>query len=89
MTIFKREITSRDLLIRLYGLPDKRPHIDDLQKKGIDVRRAMAYEKHQTVEWVKESFGKEWAGECDVAFGNSPVSCFIATQNNNIVRRLG
>ncbi len=74
-----------DLLVKLYELTDVRPRIDSLQKEGIKIRRAMVYEKHQIVEWVIDHFGQGWAGECDVSFSRSPVSCFIATQNNDIV----
>ncbi len=73
-----------DLLVKLYELPDISPGIDKLQKEGINVRRAMAYEKHQVVEWVKDNFNSRWASECDVAFSNHPISCFIATENKVI-----
>ena len=28
---------------------------------------------------MRDSFGDGWVSECDVAFSNHPVSCFIAT----------
>jgi GNAT superfamily N-acetyltransferase len=45
----------------------------------------MAYEKHQIVDWVRKHFGNGWASECDVAFGNHPISCHIATQDGAIL----
>jgi hypothetical protein len=45
----------------------------------------MAYEKDAVVGWVKTQFGPAWASECDVAFSNRPISCYIATQNGVIV----
>jgi len=74
-----------DLLVKLYELPDARPHIDELRTGGVNIRQAMAYEKHQVVEWVKQNFGKAWASECDVAFSKNPASCFIATGNSKII----
>jgi len=74
-----------DLLVKLYKLPDIRPCIDKLRKEGIHIRRAMAYEKVQVIQWVKDNFGQGWAGECDVAFSSRPVSCFIATENTGIL----
>jgi GNAT superfamily N-acetyltransferase len=74
-----------DLLVKLYELPDVRLHVDKLRAEGINVRRAMAYEKHQVVAWVDDSFGKAWAGECDVAFSRNPVSCIIATENRIVI----
>ena len=74
-----------DLLVKLYELPDVRPHVDKLQMEGITVRRAMAYEKRQVVKWVEDNFGQGWAGECEVAFARSPISCFIATENTSVI----
>lgn len=74
-----------DLLVKLYELPDSRPIIVGLQKEGVNIRKAIAYEKRRVVDWVEDSFGRGWASECDVAFGNSPVSCFIATENKKII----
>ena len=49
------------------------------------MRRAMAYEKHQVVNWVSEHFSMGWASECDVAFSNQPISCHIATKSGAIL----
>lgn len=73
-----------DLLVKLYELPDERPRLAGLAENGIIIRRAMAYEKFQVVDWVRAHFGTGWAGECDVAFANAPISCFIATAAGNL-----
>jgi len=73
-----------DLLVRLYDLPGAAPELNRLAERGIVIRRAMAYEKHPVVKWVKYRFGTGWADECDVAFSRVPVSCFIATKSGNI-----
>ena len=73
-----------DWLVKLYELPNPAPYIETLKKNGIQIRRAMAYEKIQIVEWVRKTFGVPWAGECDVAFSNSPITCFIATSQGSI-----
>ena len=74
-----------DLLVKLYELTEIRSIIEKLQNDGVNLRRAMAYEKHQVVDWVKDNFGLDWASECDVAFSNRPISCFIATENKKII----
>jgi ribosomal protein S18 acetylase RimI-like enzyme len=74
-----------DRLVKLYDLPEPAPYIEILKEEGIEVRRAMAFEKFQIVEWVRTTFGLFWAGECDVAFSNRPISCFIATSRGSIV----
>ena len=74
-----------DLLVKLYELPELERRLQSLQAQGTWVRTAMAYEKPQVIAWVRKTFGEGWAGECDVAFGNRPVSCLIATANGAIV----
>ena len=74
-----------DLLVKLYELPDVKPHIDKLRTEGINVRRAMAYEKRQVVKWVEDNFGQGWASECEVSFSRNPVSCFIAVENKSVI----
>lgn len=70
----------QDMLVKLYDLPELAPLVKSLANQGIVIRRAMAYEKLEIVDWVHATFGNGWASECDVAFGNHPTSCFIATE---------
>lgn len=74
-----------DMLVRLYDLPEVAPLVGCLAARGIVIRRGMPYEKHAIVEWVRETFSDAWSSECDVAFSNQPVSCFIATEAGRIV----
>lgn len=74
-----------DMLVKLYELPDVSELIKKMKDAGIDVRRAMAPEKHIVVEWVKQTFNQSWASECEVAFSNHPISCYIAIENGNII----
>ena len=74
-----------DMLVKLYDLPEVESLIKRLKDRGIVIRTAMPYEKHDVVEWVRGSFGRRWASECDVAFSNHPVSCFIATEAGKII----
>ncbi|HLA42331.1 MAG TPA: GNAT family N-acetyltransferase, partial [Aggregatilineales bacterium] len=74
-----------DLLVKLYELPDLTPHLQKMNEAGISVRRALSPEKHVVVEWVRTHFYETWVSETDVAFGHSPVSCFIATQENEML----
>jgi GNAT superfamily N-acetyltransferase len=74
-----------DLLVKLYGLPDLPDALSNRESGEIHVRRAMAYEKHQVVDWVDKHFGGRWASECDVAFSNRPISCHIATEHGLIL----
>jgi GNAT superfamily N-acetyltransferase len=70
-----------DMLVRLYDLPDLRELIGRLAGEGVDVRRALAPERHVVVDWVERTFGKSWASETRIAFANAPVSCHVAIEN--------
>ncbi|NKB71226.1 MAG: GNAT family N-acetyltransferase [Candidatus Latescibacteria bacterium] len=74
-----------DMLVKLYELPPVAPLVADLQKQGLIIRPAMAYEKHRVVDWVRSTFGEGWASECDISFARQPVSCYIATQDRGVI----
>ena len=74
-----------DMLVKLYEIDPQKTllQISGVEKKNdVTIRRAMAYEKEAVVEFVRDTFTETWGGwpsECDVAFSNWPLSCFIAT----------
>ena len=70
-----------DLLVKLYDLPAK----ETTALGAVTVRRAMAYEKRHVMGWVDATFGDAWASECDVAFGNRPISCHIAVARSEVI----
>jgi len=74
-----------DMLVKLYELPDITELNNKMIENGIDVRRAIAPEKHIIVEWVRTTFNPFWASECEVAFSNHPVSCYIAVENGKLI----
>ena len=73
-----------DMLVRLYALPELQPRLAALRGQGVVVRLAMPYEKVQVLDWVRTRFGDGWAGECDVAIGNRPRSCYLAVRDGAI-----
>ena len=73
-----------DMLVKLYDLPDLNPCLEKIRSKGCNVRRAMAYEKTQVLDWVKE-FQPKWVDECEAGFQHSPNKCYIATENGSVV----
>lgn len=74
-----------DMLIKLYELPSPGAAVEALAEQGVAVRRAMAYERGNTIDWVKEKFNPLWADECAVAFGRQPIGCFVAVHEAAIV----
>jgi predicted N-acetyltransferase YhbS len=74
-----------DMLVKLYDLPPSADAFARLREQEIEIRRALAPEKHKVVDWVRETFSEGWASETDVAFARQPVSCFIAVKDGRIV----
>ena len=74
-----------DMLVKLYDLPDSRASYARLREAGIDLRRALAPEKHKVIAWVRKTFSEGWASEAEVAFSREPVSCFIAIERGRLV----
>ena len=74
----------KDMLVKLYELPNKCIEYDNLLKE-IDFRRPLAAEKYLVKKWVKENFGEGWKSEVDVSFSKNPISTFIAVKDGKIV----
>jgi GNAT superfamily N-acetyltransferase len=70
-----------DLLVRLYELPPLATRLDALAAAGVNVRRALASERHVAVEFARQHGSAGWASECEVAFARQPVGCFVATES--------
>lgn len=73
------------MLVRLYDLPAAAPSLAALRASGIEVRRALAPERHVVVGWVRDQFGEGWASECEVSFGRLPISCFRAQRGQDVL----
>lgn len=74
-----------DMLVKLYDLSDEVPNIDSLRSQGISIKRVLSPDKHKVIEYVRDTFSDGWASECDVAFSNQPISCFIAVKDKTII----
>ncbi|NLO86247.1 MAG: GNAT family N-acetyltransferase [Clostridiales bacterium] len=74
-----------DMLVRLLDLPEADSLLQKLEMENIQIRRAIAPDKFRVVNWVKEHSSISGAGECDVCFSHTPVSCFIATEGAKII----
>jgi len=74
-----------DMLVKLYDLPDPSAAFAQLLKQGIQIRRALAPEKHKIVAWARKNFSEAWASEAEIAFARQPISCFIAVKESRIV----
>jgi hypothetical protein len=74
-----------DMLVRLYDLPEAAPVYIKLQKSGVTLRRARAFERHTVVAFVRAHFSEKWVSEVEVALSRQPITCFIATRDKQIL----
>lgn len=77
-----------DMLVRLYELPETR-EVEKIyagvEEQGIVLRRARPYERHLVAAWAEDHFSPKWASEVKVAFSRQPVTCYIATREQEIL----
>ncbi len=75
-----------DMLVPLYKLPSLST-LESLpyQQKGIQIVRAMAPNMNKITSWVKEYFTQSWASECAITFTRTPITCFLALKENQII----
>ena len=76
-----------DMLVKLYDMP-KIDMDAQMAGEGIVIKRAMALDKSQIVEFANAHFSEYctgWGSECERAIFNSPPSCYIAVRENQIV----
>ncbi|MEG2429579.1 MAG: GNAT family N-acetyltransferase [Oscillospiraceae bacterium] len=76
-----------DMLVKLYEI-DKNScdlSIENLEKESIFIKRAMAPNTTQIMDFIEKTFSKCWADECQKAILNQPSSCYIATKDNKVI----
>lgn len=74
-----------DMLVKLYDLPAIAPALQRCADAGVDIRRAIGAEKHRITAWAREHFSEGWASEIDIAHSHLPLSCFVATENQELI----
>lgn len=74
----------QDMLVKLYDLPADAA----LAQPGdptVVIRRAMAPDMFQIVEFVRSLSSKFAAGECQMCFQGHPITCFVATRGGKLL----
>ncbi|MGV8936651.1 MAG: GNAT family N-acetyltransferase [Allorhizobium sp.] len=74
-----------DMLVKLYDLKADPALERKMTEQGFVLRRALPPELHSIVSWIAPRFGHGWASEATVAVARQPVSCLIATKNEELV----
>ena len=74
-----------DMLVKLYDLPESWPDFSRLLPSAIKLRKPLGGEKSLVVRWVRDNFGESWASEMDMTFSRTPVSCYAAQQDHQMI----
>ena len=75
-----------DMLVSLRKLPSCEALLQRLeQEEGVEIFRPLAPDKRQVVQWVRDHSTENGAGECEVCFAHTPVSCFVAVRGKEIL----
>ena len=70
-----------DMPVKLYELPPLQPQLE----QNITIRRVLVAEKHIVLAWIRSHFSEYWVSETDITFTQQPPSCFIATQDSEML----
>lgn len=74
-----------DMLVKLYDLKADPVLERKMADQGFVLRRALPPELHSIARWIAPRFGQGWASEATVAVTRQPVSCLIATKDDELV----
>lgn len=74
----------KDMLVRLYDLPDSEECYARVERAGYVLRRARAFERHTVAAFAEREFSAKWASEVEVALARQPVTCWVATRGGEV-----
>ena len=74
-----------DMLVKLYDLPELAPYLQQIKTQNITLRPALAPELHLVSKWVSKYFSLYWQSEVVKAFSNTPITCYLAIEDGNII----
>ncbi|HNP34727.1 MAG TPA: GNAT family N-acetyltransferase [Woeseiaceae bacterium] len=76
------------MLVRLYALSDVAATIERVAAQNIMIRRAMAHERDDVVDWVRQHFPQEsrpWGSEVAIAVSRTPATCYVAIRDRQML----
>lgn len=74
-----------DMLVKLYPLPTAPGLEDELRRKGIILKKALAPDMSKIIAFAEANDHANWADELRVCFTNQPVSCWIAVKDRQVI----
>ncbi len=73
-----------DLLVNLYDM-GMQGSWRDAQKDGVRILRALSPDKGKILEFVGTHYEDGWVNECAHAFTHTPITCFVAVKDKEIL----
>ena len=70
-----------DMLVNLYNFNENIKNLSD----EIFIKKALSPDRYKIIKFVKDNFGDNWASECESAFSNNPITCFVAIRHKKVV----
>lgn len=80
-----KQMVGNDLLVKLYSLEEDSELLHRLSAQGIEIKRALSPDKGRILDYIRRTHTEGYENECDVCFSNSPVSCYIAVKEKQII----
>lgn len=74
-----------DMIVKLYNVKPCTELLEELEQKGIVIKRAMSADLSLIREYIEKEFSRGWADEATRAILASPASCYIAVKAKEIV----
>jgi len=78
-------LSMPDLLVKLYELPALEPLVEKQRASGVEIRRALAPEKHVVCDWIEANFSRGWQSEAEIAFSHTPIGVFVAARDGRCI----
>lgn len=74
-----------DMLVKLYDLPQENTLFQSLKDQGVSIRRVLAPDMLNVLDFVRNTFSEHWVSEATVALSSTPTRCFIAVKDREVV----
>lgn len=80
-----RDERPRDMIVPLLALPDAGPLLERVAGQGVIVRRAKPWDLGSVRGFAGTHFSARWRDEISCAWGRTPISAFVAVEDEEIV----
>ena len=74
-----------DMLVKLYNIPCSHDIEENLLKKGIRIKKALAPDRSRIVAFSRACAKDDYSDEVQAAFSNNPITCYIAVREKKLI----